>query len=202
MPTETRHHSEAAVRRRAERQAEKRRIILNATLDLIMEGELDPTIQQIVERCDISERSVFRYFDKSQIAHEALLLAAEDHAELGTVDNPGVGDLDSRIDRYVTARVRLLEEMIFPARAARIHVAAFPSLKEALTDNAAARRGQLGVHFAPEVDRLDPTEGQHLLDVVTQLTSFDAYDVSRDRLGRSPESIGASWRSALRRLLA
>lgn len=195
-------HSPAAVRRRQGRVEEKRLTVLRATLDLIEEGVLDPTIQQIEERSGVPERSIFRYFDKEELALGALALAAEEfHATRGVPQTRG-GPLDRRIVHLVEHRIRSLSSMANLGRASRIRAVDSPELDRQIVGNAHQLRDDYGLFFEPELARLDDDERHELLDVITALLTFEGYDVLRRRLGRTDDEIASTWGTALHQLLS
>src|SRR5579863_4008492 len=104
---------------RLARSARARNAIVEAILDLLNEGELQPGAQRIAARAGVSLRLVFHHFADL----EALFGAA---ADLQTqrllallTPIPPEGPLDERLATFVDQRVRLLEA-ISPVRRAAI----------------------------------------------------------------------------------
>src|SRR5262245_32726547 len=95
-------------RARAERN---RDAVVEAILDLIREGDDNPSVNAVAERSGVSVRSVFRHFDDLETLHTA---AIEVHVgqvwPLFELDVPD-GPVDGRIAVLVEQRAALFEEI-------------------------------------------------------------------------------------------
>lgn len=176
--------------------------MLRATIELIHEGHLDPTVQQIVERSGTPERSIFRYFDKEELAQQALKLAASELGAEAELDRIGEGPFDDRVERLVSTRLALLTQLKHLARAARLRAAQNPDLDDAMAANAQRLHAEYGAHFAPELDAMDDSTAGGVLDAITTLLSFDGFNLQDRRLGRDDDDIAAGWTTSLHRLLS
>ena len=107
----------ASEARRAARRpavAERRILALDAFLDLVLEGHLPPTPEQVARRVGISMATFFRYFDSlDELRGEASARILQRFSHLYRLPEIGAGLRDERIDRFVAIRVDLWE-MIHP----------------------------------------------------------------------------------------
>lgn len=202
MPAEVRRQSPEAAERRAKRLEAKRETVLRAALDLISEGERNPTMPKIVERSGTPERSIFRYFtDIGDLTQQVVALAVREYGDLEHIDDPGVGPLDDRIDVFVTMRLGVLERIHGLGQVARLRALLSPSIEEALKLSMVRTRRQTEAQFAPELDALSADERTFVLDSVALTVGFENFDVRRRRFDQSFDEIAAGWRDTIRRLL-
>lgn len=187
--------------RRARRDRNKVRV-LDAVIELFSEDQLVPSAHAVAARSGVSLRSIYRYFDDQ----DGLLRAAIDRhfermAPLATITELGEGDLDTRIERLVTARLRLYRAVAPTARAARAGRHADNLIGREVARARHALLRQVEQHFAPELDALTAEERHATLaavDVLCQHAALDHLDLQR-RL--SQDEIHDVLTRALRRLL-
>lgn len=159
--------------RRRRRETNQHRVIA-ATLALLREGNSAPMVADVAERAEVSERSVFRYFEDV----DALLCAAvetevgEALAAAGELVAPE--SLDQRVALFVSSRARLFQRLEGALRAIRARVAQAPQIAEpwaAVHDHLGRQRSQL---LHADLVRLGP---DHALfaDLVEALASIDSY---------------------------
>jgi AcrR family transcriptional regulator len=184
---------------RVERGNRTRRAIVEAHVELLREGDLLPTAARVAERAGVSVRTLWAAFGDM----EGLLRATTgywfelDDALRGEVD-PTL-TLEERIVRFCAERVRRLENISPAARAAL--------LKEPFSE--ALRASRLGhvervVHdieaaFATELDAAPDRPA--LLDALVAATSWNAWSLLRDDLGRSVDAAHAAMLTTLHALL-
>lgn len=203
MAPERRQQSAAAVARRAERLQAKREVVLRATLDIINEGDTNPSMPKIVERSGIPERSIFRYFDDiADLTTQAIAFARVDLSDLIGLQQVGEGSLDERIESMVDARLRVLERVRYLSRIARMRVFLAPGLAVILDELLEALSAEITEHFATELTALSDADAALTVDSLTTLLAFESYDLLRRRLDRSIDDIAATWRLALKRQLS
>lgn len=166
---------------RVRRSEKSREAIADAMFELVGEGVLQPTAQQVAERAGVGIRSVFRHFDDmeglfaavdARLRSEAIPLLREIEPE---------GALERRAGDLVERRVRLFERIAPYKRSANLARARSPFLR--------ARHGALVrelrenlLRWLPELERA-PTDLVEALDLAT---SFEAWDRLRSdqRLSR------------------
>ena len=72
---------------RHERTERTRQCILDATRDLILEGNLQPTTTQIAKNAGVTTRTLFQHFSDAETLHLEMIAAAEASAE-AVIDEP------------------------------------------------------------------------------------------------------------------
>jgi AcrR family transcriptional regulator len=158
------------------RGARTRSRIVQALLDLLNEGELSPTSNQIAERAEVSVRSVFQHFTDMEALYADLAAEQADRVEplLRSLTRPDT--LADRIDALVAQRSELFET-IAPVRHA-IGTRAFEStaLRSRLDELSTALRSQVADQFAPELAAMTPARRSTMLDTLDLVCSFEAWD--------------------------
>ncbi len=168
---------------RLARRDRNRTAVLDAIVELIAEGDLDPTPERVAGRAGISPRSVYRYFDD----REVLLRAAISH-HLASVwhlyhfHRIGEGSLAARIADFAAHRVRLFEAIGPAARATRIRAVVDDILREQLELTRRALRDQIEKQFAAELDAM-PARTRRArvaaMDALCELEALDHYRIHR-----------------------
>ena len=128
LPSDPVATEDAVVDGRSAIRDRNRDAVLDAVLDLFSEDNLSPGPEEVALRVGLSVRSVYRYFDD----HDSLTRAAiarniEKVTPLFLIPAIGEGELDSRIDRFVDARLRLQVAVGPTFRAARIRATFDPN---------------------------------------------------------------------------
>lgn len=163
------------------RSERSRQAIVQALLDLVGEGVLEPTAQQVADRGGVGIRTVFRHFDDMESLFAAMQTRIQEDALPLLMVEPPAGSLPERIRALVERRAAFYERIAPYKRSGLLKRHRSPFLTkqhEALRRE--LRRGLL--RALPELDRA-PTD---LVDAFEQATSFEAWDRLRadQRLGR------------------
>ena len=158
--------------------------VLEALLELVEEGELRPTAQEVAERAGVALRTVYHHFeDVGALRTMALTMQTDRYREMLHEVDPKL-PLDERIQQ--TARqYRRLFEAITPVRLATMfdqHNS--PEMSEGLRQARATRREHLASTFAAELSRRTE-EGRSFLDALDLMTSWDSWNYLRASLDRS-----------------
>ena len=114
--------TETTIDGRRARRHRSRDLAVDALLDLLNEGVVRPTAQQVAERSGVSLRSIFRIFDDVESLNAAACARQVTRVRHLFVDVPAEGTLDTRIDQVVTINGRLYES-IAPVRRAALRAA-------------------------------------------------------------------------------
>ena len=114
--------TESTIDGRRARRHRSRDLAVDALLDLLNEGVVRPTAQQVAERSGVSLRSIFRIFDDVESLNAAACARQVTRVRHLFVDVPADGTLDTRIDQFVTINGRLYES-IAPVRRAALRIA-------------------------------------------------------------------------------
>jgi AcrR family transcriptional regulator len=164
--------------RRGERSGQA---IVEALLELIGEGIMEPTAQQVAARAGVGIRTVFRRFsDMERLFAE---MGARVRAEAGPLLLGGEpsGDLIERAHALVGRRVTLFERIGPFKRSANLKRWRSPFLRDGHADLVRELRADL-LRWLPELGRAPDA----LVEALDLATSFEAWDRLRteQRLGR------------------
>ena len=176
--------------------------VLDAIIELFTEGNLDPSPEQVAALAGVSGRTVYRYFDD----RNALVRAAIDRhfqgiAPLAQVPHLGEGSLEERIDRLVTARVRLFDAVGAAYRAASAKAPTDELIADRVAFTRAALRDQVELQFQAELDALDANPRAARATAVELLLSLDSLDALRRTRGLTLDQTSAVLADALTALL-
>jgi AcrR family transcriptional regulator len=188
--------------RRARRER-GRLAVTDAMIDLVFEGNIPPTSEQIAERAGVSVASIFRYFDTLDDLRRATTdVYLERFAHIFEIPEIGEGSPATRIDTFVSSRVTTHETTEPMARLVRSRALDNSEIDAALQGVRATRAEQIRHHFAHEIGRLTPAAADDLVAVIATLTSFESWDQARHEHRRSASQLRRAWNGALTRLLA
>jgi AcrR family transcriptional regulator len=172
-------------------------------IDLVVEGNIPPTSEQIAERAGVSVASIFRYFDTLDDLRRATTdVYLERFADIFEIAAIGEGSRPTRIDTFVSSRVTMHETTEPMARLVRSRALGNSGIDAALQGVRASRAHQIRHHFAHEIGRLTPAVADDLVAVIATLTSFESWDQARHGHQRSASQLRRAWSGALTRLLA
>ncbi|MEM1333258.1 MAG: hypothetical protein AAGG08_07350 [Actinomycetota bacterium] len=186
-----------SLRRRRNRDA-----VIQSLIDLINEGDLDPTIDKIADRAEVSARSVFRYFtDLDDLARTAIDTEVQATLPLAIIPDVGEGSFHDRVDRMIESRMLVMKRTWRLVRVARARATDIPELDNGLALVAQMLRDQVRRHFAPEFEPMSTLAADALACSLSTAMSHDSYDTLRRLLDRSDEQIAAAWSELLHRSL-
>jgi AcrR family transcriptional regulator len=135
---------------RSLRRERNRDLAVDALLDLLGEGVIRPTAQQVAERSGISLRSIFRIFEDVETLHAVAAARQLERIAPLFVDVGVDGDRDERIDAVVSTHVRIYE-FIAPVRRAAVRAAPESApLRDHLEWSRRWFRAEIERAFAPE----------------------------------------------------
>lgn len=187
--------------RNARRQA-NRRAVLDALVAFLNEGVLEPTVDELIKRAGVSERSLFRYFDGLEdLRAAAVTHAFGDVAHLLQVPASVPGPLPARIRALVNRRLDLFEAIAGVARLARARELEVPNTAVRIQRFREQLMAQVAVQFAPELERLAKAEAERVLMACTVLLSFESWDAQTRGYGRSRAKVRATLVGALSAIL-
>jgi len=176
--------------------------VLGVVLELFAEDAMFPSMEQAANRSGLSLRSLYRYFaDPGELREAAIRHNREIAATLAHLHAIGEGPLDERIEAFVAMRIRLYDGVAAVYRATMANAMALERVREERAHNRDLLREQFAVHFAPELDALDPERRSALLDAGDLLTQLDAIDFLRDHrclsAGETQRVLGEGLRALL-----
>lgn len=171
---------------RVMRGARNRSYIMDAIFELVQEGVLAPTAEQVAQRAGVGTRTVFRHYDDMES------LFAEMHSRLEREVRPLLGGpliegpVEERVRQLVARRARIFERITPFRRAANVQRVRSPLFQQGSAELDRELREQLG-----EVLRWDERGAgggldDDLFEALDALISFEAWDRLRgaQRLGR------------------
>jgi AcrR family transcriptional regulator len=188
---------EQTVDGRRARRHRSRDLAVDALLDLLSEGVVRPTAQQVAERSGVSLRSIFRIFDDVESLHAAACARQITRVRHLFVDVPAEGDLSTRIGQVVAINGRLYES-IAPIRRAALRAAPeSPAVQETLGRARGWVRSEVERVFAEELG----TGARDTVNALELALSFEAWDQLRSAQGLSASRTSATVTRLLHSLL-
>ena len=180
----------------------RRERAVDAFIDLVLEHQTPPTIEDVVARAGISKATFFRYFETlGDLRFEALRRLVERYPE-HTVSDVGGGPLRDRIERLVSARLAWWE---------KTHPLALLQRRMVLTDAPALQMidftrketlRQIRAHFATELAQRSPAWGDDVSALIATIISVESWDQFRNTFGRSPQQTRRAWVQSIEALFA
>ncbi len=165
---------------RVRRSERSRAAMVQALFDLVGEGVLQPTAQQVAKRAKVGIRTVFRHFSDM----DSLLAELNERVRkqaLPLLDEPVSGSRDERARGLIAQRVRFYERIAPYKRSGNLQRARSSFLSGQHSALVRTLRSNL-LRWLPEL-RKAPAE---LVEALDAATSFDLWDRLRNdqRLGR------------------
>ncbi|MGA9278447.1 TetR/AcrR family transcriptional regulator [Ilumatobacter sp.] len=191
---------------RSARRERNRDAVLDALVELTIEGADEPSIDDIADRAGVSYRSVYRYFDD----RSEMMAAATDRAmasiqplvQQASGQAQPTDPLDHRIQAIVDGRIELYDRVADTVRAAMTQSFSNRKIREHFQHSRRVSRGQIHDLFHNELKSFTPQECELRITAIDQALSFQAIDYvvhdrrhSRDELERY---LRGSIRAALR----
>ena len=190
---------EQADGRRARRER-NRTAVIDAMFELLAEGRMPPSVEEVAERAEVSVSSVFRYFDGLDDLHgETVRRYFERFAPLFELP-AGAESRADRIAALVDARLELYETIAPIGRMARIK-ASEPTIGETLVETRRRFARQVREHLASDLAAFARPDADDRAALVDALTSFESWDLLRGTHGRSRSAVRRAWVAGIERLL-
>lgn len=168
---------------RTARSARSRAAVVDAMLDLLLGGDLQPTAARVAERAGVSLRLVFQHFDDL----EALYAEAADRQmeRLATMmhDPPVDGPLAARLAAFVERRSELLESVAPIRRAAQLRAPFSPVLHTRLQAGRGLTRAETEEVFARELATRPAAAQRELAAALSVAAGFSAWESLRAHHG-------------------
>lgn len=184
---------------RRARTERSRTAVIDAVFELVCDGHLPPQIDQIAARAGVSQASIYRYFGSIDELHgETVERFFARFGALFEIPEAGIGALDERIERYVSARIVLFETVGPIMRMGRVRALEHPRIAAGLRENRLRMRASTAVHFAPEL--ADP-DGSLRADVVDEICSIESWVTMTTLYDHDREQIRRVWVDVLTRIL-
>lgn len=183
---------------RRARRDRNREAVVDAYLDLVNEGHLEPSVAEVAERSGVSHRSVFRYFsDREALVRAGIECQVRRVEPLLAMPVTADMPLEERISGFAAHRVSLLERISPVARLTRLRVNQSEQLGAIVDQARTFFRNQVGQLFQPELDSLDSAAADDVLATIDVLTSFEAFDLLRRSQSMSLERVARIFENAI-----
>lgn len=173
---------------RVQRAVRSRAAVVDAILDLLSEGQPQPTAQMVAERSGVSVRSIFRLFDDMASLHRAAATRQAERVMALLVPPPAEGSLENRVAALVANR-RQVYETISPVRRVAVQAApTSPPIADELRRVADLFRGQVASTFRAEL----AGSGPEVLDALDLAASWEAWERLRTVQGLDADATAAT----------
>lgn len=187
--------------RRARRER-GRVAVTEAMIDLVLEGHVPPTADQIAARAGVSVASLFRYFETlDELRRVTTHQYFERFAHAFEIEQIGDGSLDERVDRFAASRISLYETVEPMARLARWKAREVNEVDETLRLVRATFVDQIRLHFAPELLAFSSAGVEDTVMVIATLTSFESWEQARHDHDRTAKQVRRAWAAAVRKVM-
>jgi AcrR family transcriptional regulator len=165
---------------RALRGARNRKRIVEALLELIREGELLPTAEQVSRRAGVGTRTVFRHFDDMESLNGEVQAAIKLEIDPLLTAPRSAGSLEQRTRAMIRRRIAIFERIAPFMRSGAIQRWNTPFLQRNHAENTRRLRADL-LKWLPELVDADNDR----LEALDLFTSFEAWNRLRvdQRLG-------------------
>ncbi|MBM3645976.1 MAG: hypothetical protein FJX02_16780 [Alphaproteobacteria bacterium] len=179
-----------------------RQALIQATLDLIQAGDVEPTSAAIATIAGVSSRALFQHFTALGDLYAAAFELAVSRALGANREVDGAQSLFNRIETLVADRAALFEEWLPVWRFAERVRAVAPAVDAGVAQLRATLRQRLETWFALELAALEPAHREVLLDSLDLAFGFDSWMSMRRQLRLSPIHASRTWRFTAQAIVA
>lgn len=187
---------------RVARSRRTRAAIVEALVDLLEEGNPQPTIEEIAARAGVAPRTVFQHYADREALFAAVSAHREAHLQelMGEIDP--AAPLAERVAEVVAQRARVYEWIASVRRGALLMEPFSPSVHASLSSFRAAKREEVARVFAAELAAREEGERATLAAALGAAASWSAWDALRAEQGLPVEDASAALALTLGALLA
>jgi AcrR family transcriptional regulator len=176
---------------RSARAVRTREAIVDACISLVEEGEMRPIAPRVAERAGVSVRSVFQHFADLPALHIAVTERIVERVAVLLHPLDPETPLDERLAAFIRQRVALLEVVTPFRRAAAVHGPFAPEIQRAVRLSTQYLNEEVARTFQPELARVPAAERREVLDGLTTVLSWSAWDTLRTDSQRTAEHSAA-----------
>jgi AcrR family transcriptional regulator len=173
---------------RQSRTARSRLAICEACLDLVQEGALQPSADQVAERAGVSRRSIFNHFSDLAELYDAVVEVGLQRCAPLLEEISEHEPVARRVERLVQVRTRFLEATAAFTRALTAQALVGPAADQALRVSKYALRLQhenVERLFGRELLVLSPPERAEVLEAMSAATAPLLWEYLRHSRGNS-----------------
>jgi TetR/AcrR family transcriptional regulator of autoinduction and epiphytic fitness len=200
MPT----RATEAVDGRLSRTVRSRQAICEACLDLVQEGVLQPSADQIAEHAQVSRRSIFNHFSDLAELYDAVVDAGMQRCAPLLKEIPPSEPVQVRVEMLIAVRSKFLEATAPFTRALTAQSLVGPAGPQARrVAQAALRMQRLDMErlFRSELEALSRQDRLETAEAISAATSPHAWEYLRRGTGLSVPRASAVMRRTLTSLL-
>jgi len=185
---------------RAARAVRTRGVIVDALLELLEEGDLQPTANRIAERAGISLRLIYHHFGDLEALFHAAAVRQGERTVAMTSHIAAELPFDERLDQFVSQRCEILEWMTPVRRASLLQEPFSEELRRARDTGIAIGEEHAARVFAEELSRVPPESRAAVRAAMGSVSGWAFWDSLRVS-GRTFEEATAAMHYALDVLL-
>jgi AcrR family transcriptional regulator len=189
---------------RQNRTLRSRRAICDACLDLVQEGVLQPSADQIAERAGVSRRSVFNHWVDLTALYDDVVAAGMERCAPLREEIPRGLSVGARVAKLAAASARFFEATTPFRRSMAASALVGPVKGEAMRVGRALlrqERDRIAALFAEELAELDAQERAELVEALALAVSPGSWEHLRASRGLSSARARAVMERSLRALL-
>jgi AcrR family transcriptional regulator len=181
---------------RRQRTERSRTAIIEASLNLLEEGTLVPTAQQISDRAGVGIRTFFRHFDDMIALFEAVDDSIRNHYERLILGGDRNGTLEERIDHAIDQHATVYEQIANVILSTAAQRWRYDVLRKNYARNQRGLRKDLD-NWLPELKDLP----QSTREAIDAIASFEMWNRLREHQGQSKRSTISIVSSLLKTLI-
>lgn len=161
----------------ARRTQETRQRIIAAVLELLAEGNINPTAEEVALRAHVGRRTVFRHFMDMETLHEDIIVEISKRFTMlgGSFES---GDWEGRLQEIMDGRLQRFEKFLPFKRAADAYRHTSPRLQAGYGMRLASMRSTLEGVLPPAIQALRP-----LFEAIDLTLSYEAWQRLRIEQG-------------------
>jgi TetR/AcrR family transcriptional regulator of autoinduction and epiphytic fitness len=186
---------------RTARAERTRQALVDALLELLYEGRLQPTAERIAKRAGVSERSLFQHFADREALYQAVALQQYERIAPTLEPVDLALPLPERIDAFASQRARLLEEVTPVRRAALLLEPESEVVAGWLQSVRRQKAREVERVFRAELDRLDQPERGVVLAALVAASAWTSWESLRAHQRLSVDRSRAAMRRTIASLL-
>lgn len=184
------------------RSQRARAAIINALIEVLEEGHINPSAQQVAERAGVSLRLVFHHFRDMESLYMEMFEVVFKARILPHLRFPsGEGPFSERITAFVEQRSSLFEAIGPIRRAGEWQEHLSPTVNQQLIQGRTANAAEAITTFTTELEALPDDVRTTVTHAVVMATSFAAWDMMRRHQELSVDEAKKVLDETLRRLL-
>lgn len=161
---------------RGARAERTKKLVADALLDLIEEGDLRPTSKAIAARAGVSERTIFQHFADLETLFDVAARRLGERIVRRRVYIPDDGPFEGRMKAHLDEVVYLMQEMTPVRRASRLHEPFSPVLQNALRTWRGELRNGIERVFELELAALAPERRVEAVEALALLATWSSWD--------------------------